>query len=261
MKSRVASIVCIFCIYNIFSQEAEQQFTEYSKWSFIVQPSIIYGSEVNKSASPTLKFNSNFSYQAGVGYNFYQTKNFNFRTGLMIKSFYQTFDIVNITNEQLNAGFNYENELTDFEIANQIIVSQNIRVEYIKRIAKKINFVAGVGLNVDLRTSPSVNDGLTISVFDFTTETYKDILRINSNETQLSASVDLSIGFNFKTKIGLFQIAYSNNSQLLNYPKSGVYEFKNLALNSNRMGTYTIFGHYHSLSISYSPKNTKKNKN
>lgn len=237
----------------IYSQEAERLFKEdYSKIGFILQPAILKGSYVSDNTSPTINFVNTFSPQFGFVYNFAQYKNFNFRTGIVAKVFRPSFDII-ISNEDLNAGYDYSNELTQFDLSNQYVLSESIKAEYFYPLSKKINVVLGVGVSLDIRTGGG-NDVLFIGVHDFNANEYKRILIIESNEQQITGSNDISLGFNYKAKFGLIQFEIFNNSQLLSYPKTGVYQFVNLKNNQTKTGVYNVKGNYSGFSLTFSPK-------
>lgn len=76
---------------------------------------------------------------------------------------------------------------------------------------------------------------------------------MSSFDEPITISTDFSIGSNYKAKFGLVQIEFFYNSQLLSYPKIGVYEFKNLET-SSKIGTYVVKGNYIGLGLIFSPK-------
>lgn len=237
----------------IYSQEAERLFkTDYSKISLIIQPAKLNGFYVSSNSSPTISFNDTFSLQFGLIYNFGQYKNFNFKTGIVAKPFRPFFDII-ISNEELNAGYDYSSELTQFDLSNQYVFSEILGAEYFYPLSNKLNVVVGLGVSLDIRTSGG-NQLLSVSVYDYNTSEDKTILIIDSNEQQVTGSADLSLGLNYKTKFGLFQFTVFNNSQLLSYAKSGVYQFENLNNNETKTGVYNVKGNYFGLNLAFSPK-------
>src|SRR5690554_938125 len=255
------TIVFIFFILSIsiklYSQTAEKLFgEETTNFSFVLQPSILKGYDVGISYdvtldnSPSISFNNPFSSQFGFFYNFYQKNNFNFKAGVIVKTFNPTFNI-NISNEDLNAGYGYSDELSHFEMANQFIFSQTVKTEYFFPINNKLSCVIGLGVSLDIRTSGG-NDVLSVAVFDYNEQTYHTFFIVDSNEQQVTGSLDVSLGVNYKTAIGLFQLEFFNNSQLITYPKEGVFQF-NLDNNEKKMGVYTIKGNYNGLALIFSP--------
>ena len=82
LKTKIIIFISLISFANGFSQEAENIFhKEYSKLSFVFQPSILKKSDAwNRDGStyPKMKFTNDFSYQFGVYYNFAQSGNFNF---------------------------------------------------------------------------------------------------------------------------------------------------------------------------------------
>jgi hypothetical protein len=246
--------VCIIIFSNfIHAQEAEKLFKEdYSKIGFVIQHATLKGSYVSDNSSPTINFVNTFSPQFGFVYNFAQYKNFNFKTGIVAKLFRPSFDII-ISNEDLNAGYDYSTELTQFDLSNQYVLSQLIKAEYFYPLSKRLNLVFGVGLSLDIRTGGG-NDMLFVGVNDFNTNEYKRILIIDSNEQQITGSNDISLGLNYKAKFGLIQFEFFNNSQLLSYPKTGVYQFVNIKNNQTKTGVYNVKGNYSGFSLIFSPK-------
>lgn len=111
-------VICFIILISNYclAQEPLKLFnSEFSKIGFIFQPSRISGFEVSKNSSPTIHFNKTFSAQIGIAYNFAQYKNFNFRAAILAKIFNPSFDI-KLSNDDLNAGYNYQDQLTDFFI-------------------------------------------------------------------------------------------------------------------------------------------------
>lgn len=245
--------VCIFFSNLIYSQEAEKLFkNEYSKISILIQPAKLKGFNVASNTAPIIDFNNTSSIQFGFSYNFAQSKNFNFKTGIVAKGFRPSFDII-ISKEDLNFGFDYSNELTQFDLSNQYIISEIFATEYFYPLSKKLNVVIGLGISLDLRTGGG-NDLLSVAVYDYNTNEYKDILLIDSIEQQITGSADVSLGLNYKAKFGLIQFTVFNNSQLLSNPKTGVYQFSKLSNNKTSIGVYNVTGNYFGFSLSVSPK-------
>jgi len=237
----------------IYSQEAERLFKEdYSKIGVVLQPAMLKGAYVSQNTSPTIDFVNTFSPQFGFVYNFAQYKNFNFKTGIIAKGFRPSFDII-ISNEDINAGYDYSAELTQFDLSNQYVLSESIKAEYFYSLSNKLNIVLGAGVSLDIRTGGG-NDMLFVGVNDFNTNEYKRILIIDSNEQQITGSTDISLGLNYKAKFGLIQFEVFNNSQLLSYPKTGIYQFVNLKNNQTKTGVYNVKGNYSGFSLTFSPK-------
>lgn len=256
MRCQTISYIIFSYVYIFssiaYSQEAEKLFKEkYSKISLIVQPAMLKGFYVSPNTSPTISFNNTFSPQFGFAYNFAQYRNFNFRASIVAKEFRPSFDII-ISNQDLNAGYDYSGELTQFDLSDQFVLSEGLKVEYYYPISNKFNVLLGLGASLDIRTGGG-KDLLSIDVYDFNTNQYKTILTIDSNEQQVTGSLDISLGFNYKTKYGLIQFEVFNNSQLLSYPKIGVYKFNTSNSNSN-MGVYTAKGNYSGVSLTLTPK-------
>lgn len=255
----IGIVIFMLCITTkIYSQTAEKLFGEnVSKFSLVLQPSLLKGYDVgpgydeSSDSSPNISFNTIFSAQFGFFYNFYQKNNFNFKAGVIVKTFNPTFDI-KISNEDLNAGYDYSENLSGFEIANQFVFSQTVKTEYFIPISNNLNLAVGLGMSLDIRTSGG-NDELSALVFDYNQQRERVFFTVNSNEQQVTGSLDVSLGVNYKTNIGLFQIEFFNNSQLLSYPKIGVYEFY-LNNNQTKTGVYTIKGNYNGFALIFTPQ-------
>lgn len=253
----ISVLIFILCIpTKIYSQTAEKLFGEnLSKISLVLQPSLLKGYEVGagyEGNSPSISFNKDFSAQFGFLYNFYQKNNFNFKAGVIVKTFNPTFNI-KISNEDLNAGYDYSEYLSGFEIANQFIFSQTVKTEYFIPINNNLNFAVGLGMSLDIRTGGGGDDELSAVVFDYSKQKERIFFNVNSTEQQVTGSLDVSLGVNYKTNFGLFQIEFFNNSQLLSYPKTGVYEFY-LDNNQTKTGVYTIKGNYNGLALIFTPR-------
>lgn len=252
----ITVLIFILCTHTkIYSQTAEKLFGEnLSKFSLVLQPSLLKGYDIGTSydvSSPNISFNTTFSPQFGFFYNFYQKNNFNFKAGLIVKTFDPTFNI-NISNEDLNAGYDYSEKLSSFEIANQFVFSQIVKTEYFIPINNNLNLAVGLGMSLDIRTSRG-DDELYVLVFDYNEQKERTFFMVNSTERQVTGSLDVSLGVNYKTNIGLFQIEFFNNSQLLSYPKTGVYQFY-LDNNQTKTGVYTIKGNYNGLALIFTPR-------
>jgi len=255
------AFIGIFSSQNLQAQEAEELFHEkYSKLSLILQPSILKGYNYTRT-DPGITFNNTNSFQFGFAYNFAQSKNFNFRAGVVAKVFRPTFDI-NMTDEQIGAGPGNASYLTDFEMSNQFVISETFKTEYFYPITKKINLVAGIGVSLDLRTGGD-DEILSVDVTNTATGESNTVFASTATEEQITASVDFSIGANYKTNFGLFQLEIFSNNQLLSSPKEGNFKL-HPANGESVQGSYTIHGNYTGLSLTFSPKKSwlkKKAKN
>lgn len=251
-------LLFIFCFTaKSHGQTAEKLFGEEStKFSFVLQPSLLRGYELGigpervTDKTPGISFNNSFSPQFGFFYNFYQKNNFNFKAGIIAKSFIPTFNL-HIPNDILNAGYDYSSGLDHFEMANQFVISETFKTEYFYNITDKLNLVMGLGISLDIRTSGG-NDRLTVAVYDYNQETYQTIFSVESDEQQVTGSIDFSLGLNYKTNLGLFQLEFFSNSQLLSYPKQGIYQF-HLNQKEPQTGVYTIKGDYIGLAVIFTP--------
>jgi hypothetical protein len=231
-----------------FGQEAENIYRSYSKFGFFIQPAFVSGFNLRDSG-PTLKFNDTFSYQGGVVYNFAQSGNFNFKAGLTVKTFKTNFDVL-YTSPTTN--YNYGKDWSGVDLANDIVVSEVVKAEYFVNVSPAVNLVFGFGAGLDLR-SGSAEEKVTLTEYDPVSGAGDTFLIIDSGSYQITASADVSVGANYKTGFGLFQLDFFVNTQLLNYPRYGDYMFYD---NDNLVtqGTYIVKGNYCGFTLTFSPK-------
>ena len=255
LKTKIIIFISLISFANGFSQEAENIFhKEYSKLSFVFQPSILKKSDAwNRDGStyPKMKFTNDFSYQFGVYYNFAQSGNFNFKTGIIAKEFIPKFDL-NISDDDIGNG--QENLLTQFDTYNQFIISIPIKTDYYLKINNKLNLTFGVGLNLNLITGTNEEVITIISVED-SSNNYKDIFYAKSDgQNSINFSSELSIGTQYKTKFALFDLSFFVNKSIAPDYVSGQYEIYNLNNSSDKVGDFTIKNNFYGLSLNIAPK-------
>lgn len=238
-----------------YSQEAENIFhKEYSKLSFVFQPSILKKSDAwnqDGSSYPSMKFTNDFSYQFGVYYNFAQSGNFNFKTGIIAKEFIPKFDL-NISDSDIGNGL--ENFLTQYDPYNQFIISIPIKTEYYLKINKTFNISIGTGLNLNLITGMDETVITGIAVGDLNGN-YKDIFYAKSEgQNSINFSTEFSIGLQCKTNFALFDLSYFVNSSIGPDYVSGQYKIFNLNQSSDKIGNFIITNNFYGISLNISPK-------
>lgn len=260
---RFKMIYCFIFIFssNIYSQTedvkkgriAEKLYHEkYSKLSFVIQPSKITSfSAYNTNGAtdyPSIKFNDSRSIQFGVYYNFAQSGNFNFKTGLIAKEFNPLFDL-NVSDEDIGYGTGYD--LTGFDFLNSFIFSIPVKAEYFLKVNENFNIVAGAGLSLDIFTG----GGETVTGVSVHSETEgKDIFRAETHQEQRTVSAEISLGANYQTKFALFQLEVLYNKNILDVAATGSYHIYNLEVSDDRQGVFVIDGNFYGLSLSISPK-------
>lgn len=242
-----------FTISKNYSQEAENLFHKsYSKITFVYQPSLLEAgnsSNNNGSIYPNMSMQNSHSSQFGFYYNFAQKGKFNFKTGLIAKEIWPLFDL-NIND--VDTGLNNSFYLTDFEINNAFLFSIPIKSECFVPLTKKIDFVLGLGISLDILTGG--NEDVYTSI-DLTTDTQsKTVFTSKSKQEQRRFSGEISTGFNYKTKYALLQLEIFYNQNLLNSTISGDYVIKNLANTPDTFGRFTINSNFYGLSLSITPK-------
>ena len=251
---------------NLNAQEAENIYhKQYSKLSFVLQPSFLQkgsGGNDDGSTYPGVKFKKDFSYQFGFYYNFAQSKNFNFKTGVIAREFIAKFDL-NIDKSEILSGTN-EYYLIDYDIVNQFVVSIPFKTEYYLKINPKINAVFGASFNLNLITGENYEiNKFGVSVYD--ESDYQNIFTADIKPSQnFNFSTELSIGFNYKTKYALFDIsAYTTGLIAPDYGYA-TYTIYNLNNSPNKSGTMYFNNNFYGLSLAISPtkgwKNFRKNK-
>lgn len=255
LKKVASLLLATFVSFLSFSQEAENIFhKEYSKLSFVFQPSILKKSDAwNRDGStyPSMKFTNDFSYQFGVYYNFAQSGNFNFKTGVIAKEFIPKFDL-NISDTDIGNG--QENLLTQYDPYNQFIISIPLKTEYYFRINKKVNLTLGAGLCLNLITGMNETLVTSVSVGD-TDGNFTDVFFAKSDgQNSINFSSEFSIGTQYKTKFALFDLSlFINNSIAPDYV-SGQYQISNLENSSDKIGDYIIRNNFYGLSLNIAPK-------
>jgi hypothetical protein len=254
-KNVVASLLlATFFSVNIYAQEAEKIYhNEFSKFSFVLQPSILESSEAQNSDGstyPSMNFTNDFSWQFGFYYNFAQSGNFNFKTGLIAKEFTPKFDL-NISNEDIGYGIEYY--LTDYDAYNQFIISIPFKTDYYLKINPKLNFVIGAGLNLDIITGGFPEMTTSVTVWDYS-DNSKDIFFAKSNHENITFSGEISAGFNYKTKYALWDLSFFYNKNFGPAPATGEYYIYNLEISPDKEGTFEIESNFYGFSLAISPK-------
>ncbi len=255
-SKKVASLLlATFISFFAYSQEAENIFhKEYSKLSFVFQPSILKKSDAwNRDGStyPSMKFTNDFSYQFGVYYNFAQSGNFNFKTGIIAKEFIPKFDL-NISDSDIGNG--QENLLTQYDPYNQFIISIPIKADYYLNLSKKINLTFGTGFNLNLITGMNEPLITSVSVGD-TNGNFKDVFFAKSEgQNSINFSSELSLGAQYKTNFALIDLSFFINNSIAPDYVSGQYQIANLENSSDKIGDFIIRNNFYGISLNVSPK-------
>lgn len=252
---KVASIIfATFFSMFCFSQEAEKLFhSDYSKLSIVLQPSILIKNNTSNRTNqtePNMVFSNSKSIQFGVYYNFAQSGNWNFKTGLIAKDFSPSFDL-NISNEDIGLGENYL--LTDFKPFSQFIFSVPLKTEYFLPIYPKFNLTFGASINLNLITGATDEIVTTVSVSNETTS--KDIFYLNTDsQEKINFTSEISSGVQYKSKYGLIQLDFFWTMISSSSPITGRYKLYNLENSEDFEGSFTVNPFFYGLSLSISPK-------
>jgi len=262
-KNVVSILLATFLFVNCYSQEAGKLYKEeYSKLSFVFQPSILKKSDAwNRDGTtyPSMEFTNDFSYQLGVYYNFAQSGNFNFKTGLIAKEFIAKFDL-NITDADLGNG--QENLLTQFDSYNQFILSIPLKTDYYLKLNKRVNLSFGAGLNLNLITGTNEETITTIAVGDNQGNEKLLFNSYSSGNNNINLSYEMSMGLNYKSGYALFDLSFFINNSIAPDYVSGQYEIYNLNESSDKVGDFIIRNNFYGLSLVVTPKKgwLKRNK-
>lgn len=243
-------IVCFVFLANLgYAQEAENLFhKQYSKLSFVFQPSILKKSDAwNRDGStyPSMEFTNDFSYQFGFYYNFAQSGNFNFKTGVIAKEFIPKFDL-NIDNADLGNG---DYLLTQYDPYNQFIISIPIKTDYYLKLNQKFNLTFGAGLNLNLITG--MNEEIITSISVEGTDIFYSK---SDSQNNINFSYELSTGIQYKSKWALLDLSFFINNSLLPDYTSGQYSIVNLNNSPAKTGNFVIQSNFYGLSLNVSPK-------
>ena len=241
-------------IANTYSQESEKLYhSKYSKLSFVFQPSFLksnYAYNSNGTSYPSMSFRESKSIQFGFYYNFAQSGNWNFRTGLIAKDFSPSFDL-NISNDDIGLGKNYN--LTDYKPYSQFIFCVPIKAEYLLPLSTKFNLAFGANINLNLITG--VNDEVVTKVFVSNETDTKDIFYSKTDsQEKITFSSEISMGIQYKSKFALFQLDAYWTMLNLQTPITGKYYIYNLENSADVNGDFKIDPNFYGLSLIVSPR-------
>lgn len=254
-KKSVASILlATLCFFSVYSQESEKLYhSKYSKLSFVFQPSFLksnYAYNSNGVSYPSMSFRESKSIQFGFYYNFAQSGNWNFKTGLIAKDFSPSFDL-NISNEDVGLDKNYH--LTDYTPYSQFIFCIPLKVEYFLPISTKFNLAFGGNINLNLITG--VNDEVVTKIFVSNETDSKDIFYSKTDsQEKITFSSEISMGVQYKSKYALFQLDAYWTMLNIQTPITGKYYIYNLENSPDVNGDFKIDPNFYGLSLIVSPK-------
>lgn len=254
---KLTGLVFLFLfLNNLNAQEAENIYhKQYSKLSFVLQPSFLQkgsGGNDDGSTYPGVKFKKDFSYQFGFYYNFAQSKNFNFKTGVIAREFISKFDL-NIDKSEILSGTE-EYYLIDNDIVNQFVISIPFKTEYYLKINPKINAVFGTSINLNLITGTNYEvNKFGIAVSDQTN--HQDIFTADIKPSQnINFSTELSLGFNYKTKHALYELSAYTTGLIAPEYGSARYRIYNLNNSPDKTGTMYFNNVFYGVSLVVTPK-------
>jgi hypothetical protein len=256
MRKRIFLFLVIFFfnIFNIYCQEAEKLYhSTYSKLSLVLQPSLLkanYASNNDGSVYPNMIFRESNSIQFGFYYNFAQSGNFNFKTGIIAKDFSPSFDL-NISNEDIGLNTNYL--LTDYKPYSQFIICLPIKTEYLFPVSSKFNLSFGANINLNLITG--VNEEIVTRIFVSNDTDTKDIYYSKTDsQEKITFSSEISFGVQYKSKYALIQLDAYWTMLNLQTPITGQYNIYNLENSSDVIGNFNVDPNFYGLSLVISPR-------
>lgn len=254
IKKRTFVLLALFITTVGFSQIAENMYhKDYSKLSFVYRAakmSGFYSGNYDRSTYPNIRFNKSNSSQFGFYYNFAQKGNFNFKTGVIAKEAYPSFDL-NVNNADLGMPPGPENSLIDYSPINYFIFSIPMKFEYFIKVNPNINIVLGGGINLDLMTG---GDDVTTSISVFNGTEFRDIFVANTEQEQITFSTEISLGLTYNFKFAMAQVDFFYNPNFGPTPATGQYVIYNLENSPTKEGMFDSNGDFYGISIAITPK-------
>jgi len=242
-------LIAVFYSPNLRAQSAKNLFENYHKWGIIVQYNIFSAADV----TPTNNSNLNYSvleskfFAFGFEYNFYQYKNWNFKTGIQLQWFGDA-DKLFISQKETVLSLDFD----DWSRSNyDLIVYLPITTEYVFLKKGAVNFSLGAGLALSYYRETFSSRFLDIDnapIFNADT---------NNNKKPFYTSGHIETSIYFKRKNFMFQTSFIYNKSYKTY-RAGLYEFSNLQVSPNTKGLITQSGDYIGVSLTVYFK--KKNK-
>ena len=105
-------------------------------------------------------------------------------------------------------------------------------------VGRKFNFVAGLGASFNLSTG--IDEPVVTYVIVSDNYQYKTIFVASEEKQKINLSGELSLGFNYKTTLGLFQLEAFYSKNLSAKTIEGNYFFINLANTPDTKGSFKI---------------------
>ncbi|MCF6214473.1 MAG: hypothetical protein L3J45_10670 [Flavobacteriaceae bacterium] len=242
-------LIVVFYSPNLRAQSAKELFNNYHKWGITGQNNIFSAADV----TPTN--NSNFNYNIlkskrfafGFEYNFYQYKNWNFKTGVQLQWFGNAENLFISQKETvLSFDINSWSRITD-----DLIVYLPVTAEYVFLKKGNVNFSLGAGLALSYYRETIGGSFFNIDnqpIFNADT---------NNNSKPFYTSGHIEASIYFKRKRFMLQTSIIYNKSYKTY-RAGLYEFSNLQVSPNTKGLIIQSGDYIGVSLTIYFK--KKNK-
>lgn len=231
--------ILLFTVYS-FSQENSSFIKEYFPIGINVQANKYFDGITEKS-DPTVNFDIlGYNHvQAGLSANLYQFKNFNLKTGFLVK---YTYDFLgfNFTAAQLGVDYDFGYRTKFWTNLNKIL-SVPLSVEYILNSEKKVKPFISTGMTFSYYLSKGFESTDALGVDEnYLTTIYAETKDAN----QFSTSLELSTGIYLKTKPILFQFQLVYSKSLSPISK-GIFEAYNYHTEpSSSTGTFEQSGDY-----------------
>ncbi len=250
------SIALIACFYNLKAQNSADFLKDYIKFSAFGQYTVEKEGVVFKE-DPTVNYSINkyVVQHFGVSFNVYQTKHWNFKTGLIFK-FKLIAESFLWTGEQTGAEFDYKFSST-FDSASKMNAIPLI-AEYIIPISKRIKWEIAPSFTFAYFTGQEGGGGHILGFNPNPIEMYTYFDGYDKNP--LFTSAEISTGFYFLFKHFMLQPEFRYSKSFRDV-FTGHYTIENLRTEPhNSKGTFKQSGDYWGFSLSIYIKKKGKNK-
>jgi len=257
IKTAMSIILIVVFTTQLKAQEKPTSFLKkyYSMHAFVQYTNNIKGVVIKQDPSVNYDILSYITPQFGVLFNVFQTNNFNFKVGIVLK------------NKMLVEGFNFTQAQTnssygDFSYITELGGDDNMWsfpfiVEYIYPINKRIKWMVAPSITV---SSYRDYGGYGLSAFGPIPRAALYTTKDNRGDKPIHSSAEISTGFYLLFKHFMLQpeFRYSKSFTTL---KSGSYVTDNYRTGANNTtGTYTLSGDYWGFSLSIYVKKKNRNK-
>jgi len=244
-------LIVVFGSKNVAAQNAEKLFENHTRWGITGQYNIFSEAVITPTRNNNLSYEilKSKRFAVGLEYNLYQSKNWNFKTGLQLQWFgnelgYEILEPENETSFNLGGFVSTEHDK---------LVYLPISGEYVFFTTKNLffSFIAGLNLTYyesydDETFTTSIND---VQLF---TSSYKN------NSSPMNFGIHFGPSIYLKRKSFMLQMNLVYKKSFSSFRK-GTYQFSNLELSPDVSGTIDQSGDFLGAGLTiYFKKRTKK---